>query len=75
MDHAVIQSLTHPSSLICRGSAASSASKMPVWSAVAARGASSLAEQAAQAAQAFRETLQRATLAAEALALPDSGKP
>jgi hypothetical protein len=31
-----------------------------------------LAEQAAQAAQAFRETLQRATLAAEALALPES---
>src|SRR5215467_11656111 len=31
-----------------------------------------LAEQAAEAAQAFRETLQRATLAAEALALPDS---
>jgi hypothetical protein len=29
-----------------------------------------LAEQAAEAAQAFRETLQRATLAAEALALP-----
>jgi hypothetical protein len=29
-----------------------------------------LAEQAAQAAQALRETLQRATLAAEALALP-----
>jgi hypothetical protein len=32
-----------------------------------------LAEQAAVAAQAFRETLQQATLAAEALALPDSG--
>jgi hypothetical protein len=31
-----------------------------------------LAEQAAEAAQAFRETLQRATLAAEALALPGS---
>jgi len=31
-----------------------------------------LAEQAAEAAQAFRETLQRATLAAEALALPES---
>lgn len=31
-----------------------------------------LAEQAAQAAQAFRETLQQATLAAEALALPES---
>src|SRR5215468_6512712 len=31
-----------------------------------------LAEQAAVAAQAFRETLQQATLAAEALALPDS---
>jgi hypothetical protein len=31
-----------------------------------------LAEQTAEAAQAFRETLQRATLAAEALALPDS---
>jgi len=31
-----------------------------------------LAHQAAQAAQAFRETLQRATLAAEALALPES---
>lgn len=31
-----------------------------------------LAEQAADAAQAFRETLQRATLAAEALALPES---
>jgi len=31
-----------------------------------------LADQAAQAAQAFRETLQRATLAAEALALPES---
>ena len=31
-----------------------------------------LAEQAATAAQAFRETLQQATLAAEALALPDS---
>jgi hypothetical protein len=31
-----------------------------------------LAEQAAKAAQALRETLQRATLAAEALALPDS---
>jgi hypothetical protein len=30
-----------------------------------------LAEQAAEAAQAFRETLQRATLAAEALALPE----
>jgi hypothetical protein len=30
-----------------------------------------LAEQAANAAQAFRDTLQRATLAAEALALPD----
>ena len=30
------------------------------------------AEQAAEAAQAFRETLQRATLAAEALALPES---
>ena len=30
-----------------------------------------LAEQAAQAAQAFRETLQQATLAAEALALPE----
>jgi len=32
-----------------------------------------LAEQAAVAAQAFRETLQQATLGAEALALPDSG--
>lgn len=32
----------------------------------------SLAEQAAQAAQTFRETLQRATLAAEALTLPQS---
>ncbi len=32
-----------------------------------------LAQQAAQAAQAFRDTLQRATLAAEALALPESG--
>lgn len=32
-----------------------------------------LAEQAAAAAQAFRETLQRATLAAEALALPGPG--
>jgi hypothetical protein len=31
-----------------------------------------MAEQAAEAAQAFRETLQRATLAAEALALPES---
>src|SRR6266567_798475 len=31
-----------------------------------------LAAQAAEAAQAFRETLQRATLAAEALALPES---
>jgi len=31
-----------------------------------------LAEQAAAAAQALRETLQQATLAAEALALPDS---
>jgi hypothetical protein len=31
-----------------------------------------LAEQAAEAAQAFRETLQRATLAAEALVLPES---
>ena len=31
-----------------------------------------LAEHAAAAAQAFRETLQQATLAAEALALPDS---
>jgi hypothetical protein len=31
-----------------------------------------LAEQTAEAAQAFRETLQRATLAAEALALPES---
>jgi len=31
-----------------------------------------LAQQAAQAAHAFRETLQRATLAAEALALPES---
>ena len=31
-----------------------------------------LAEQAAEAAQACRETLQRATLAAEALALPQS---
>ena len=31
-----------------------------------------LAEQAAEAAQAFRETLQRATLAAEALALPEA---
>ena len=31
-----------------------------------------MAAQAAEAAQAFRETLQRATLAAEALALPDS---
>jgi len=31
-----------------------------------------LAEQAAEAAQAFRETLQRATMAAEALALPES---
>src|SRR6516162_2565444 len=31
-----------------------------------------LAEQTAEAAQAFRETLQRAALAAEALALPDS---
>ena len=31
-----------------------------------------LAEQAAQAAQTFRETLQRATLAAEALTLPES---
>ena len=31
-----------------------------------------LAEQAATAAQALRETLQQATLAAEALALPDS---
>src|SRR5215472_12381156 len=31
-----------------------------------------LAEQAGQAAQAYRETLQRAALAAEALALPDS---
>jgi hypothetical protein len=31
-----------------------------------------LADQAAEAAQAFRETLQRATLAAEALALPES---
>jgi len=30
-----------------------------------------LAEQAAEAAQAFRETLQRAALAAEALALPE----
>ena len=30
-----------------------------------------LAEQAAAAAQAFRETLQRATMAAEALALPE----
>jgi hypothetical protein len=31
-----------------------------------------LAEQAAEAAQALRETLQRAALAAEALALPES---
>jgi hypothetical protein len=31
-----------------------------------------MAEQAAEAAQAFRDTLQRATLAAEALALPES---
>jgi hypothetical protein len=31
-----------------------------------------LAEQAAEAAQAFRETLQRATVAAAALALPES---
>ena len=31
-----------------------------------------LAEQAAAAAQAFRETLQQATLAAQALALPES---
>jgi hypothetical protein len=31
-----------------------------------------LAERAAESAQAVRETLQRATLAAEALALPDS---
>jgi hypothetical protein len=31
-----------------------------------------LAEQAAQTAQTFRETLQRATLAAEALTLPES---
>jgi hypothetical protein len=31
-----------------------------------------LADQAGEAAQAFRETLQRATLAAEALALPES---
>jgi len=31
-----------------------------------------MAKQAAEAAQAFRETLQRATLAAEALALPES---
>jgi hypothetical protein len=30
-----------------------------------------LAEQAATAAQAFRETLQQATLAAQALALPE----
>jgi hypothetical protein len=30
-----------------------------------------LAEQAAEAAQAFRETLQRATAAAEALVLPE----
>jgi hypothetical protein len=30
-----------------------------------------LADQAGEAAQAFRETLQRATLAAEALALPE----
>jgi hypothetical protein len=34
-----------------------------------------LAERAAESAQAVRETLQQATLAAEALALPDSGKP
>jgi hypothetical protein len=33
---------------------------------------SGLAEQAAEAAQALRETLQQATLAAEALALPES---
>jgi hypothetical protein len=31
-----------------------------------------MAEQTAEAAQAFRETLQRATLAAEALAFPES---
>jgi hypothetical protein len=31
-----------------------------------------LAEQAAEAGQAFRESLQRATMAAEALALPET---
>jgi hypothetical protein len=38
----------------------------------AAKEIAGLAEQAAEAGQALRETLQQATLAAEALALPES---
>jgi len=42
------------------------------WTRIAVGALAGLAEQAAEAAQALRETLQQATLAAEALALPES---